>query len=223
MAMKSVPNPGAFGTSFASVAVAVGAVVLANPELVAEGAKLVRRFTGSSVLLVGPSGAGTSTLAKILETRSQHDAGDSVGDLVSHLGDIARLNAIESAGPSQGGMSRQDAIRELAPRSKVVCLVVSLAQLEDLEAVDGPMRLARQLDECTGRGARRVLVLTHLDKSEFSDAMAAKNDVRVSALARAFGTRVVVALSLVGPVDTGEAVTEILSALGASEVEESTS
>lgn len=128
------------------------------------GALARHKAKPQQVLLVGPRGAGKTTLAALLGDDSAAMATVPTQERKKFTFDFEwlpgkgpRLDVVDTP----GGSSAQEAIRDLAPKSSLVCLVVALKQPNGTGTADNPVRLAKQIRKCAGKRTATMLLVTH--------------------------------------------------------------
>lgn len=193
-----------------------GVVALAGGGAALSAKRFVGRFRGKSVLLVGPQFAGKTTLAALL--------GDDSTSLVlaSHQKSKAKLVNLSqfklktpqldlTDAPDDGTV--KNAIRDRVPKANLVCLVVSLERLEGNSPLDDPLRLAKQVAQCSTVKTKSALVLTHLGAAGFRDSESVLADARVTEIKVALGATDVLVGNLLDANDRTAIAARIIAAL----------
>jgi len=193
-----------------------GVVAIAGGDAASSVKSFVARFRGKSVLLVGPQFAGKTTLAALL--------GDDSTSLVLASNQKAKpklvnLSQFKLKTPQLDLTDAPDdetvktAIRDRVPKANLVCLVVSLERLEGNSPLDDPLRLAKQVAQCSRVKTKSALVLTHLGAAGFRDSESVLADARVAEIKVALGATEVLIGNLLDKDDRTAIAARIIGAL----------
>ncbi len=197
-----------------------GVVALADGGAAISAKRFVGRFRGKSVLLVGPQFAGKTTLAALLgdDSTSLVVASDQKSKQKSKQ-KLVNLSQFKLKTPQLDLTDAPDdetvktAIRDRVPKANLVCLVVSLERLEGNSPLDDPLRLAKQVAQCSTARTKSTLVLTHLGAAGFRDSESVLADVRVAEIKVALGATDVLIGNLLDKNDRTAIAARIIGAL----------